>query len=95
MDLGRKEGIWFLRTTCVTPGVVGMLVTSGGGTATSGNVVETNIWLITRAVTPTEVEVHAPLTIILIGFSAISGASFREMEEFFRRVISTRVLPLL
>lgn len=56
--------------------VVEKLVGCGGGTTTSGNVVETYIWLNTWAVTPIDTEVLAPPIVNSVGCSSTFGALF-------------------
>ena len=81
----------------MTLGVVGKLVRCDGETATFGNVVETNIWLITGMVTSIDVEVPTPSTVISISYSSIFWVSFYEREVLFDffAVIFHLTLPIL
>lgn len=76
VKLGKKEGIWSPITVCVTLVVVGILAKCGVETAASDSVVKIEIWLTTRGVTPTDVEVPTLPTINLTGCSSMSGALF-------------------
>lgn len=75
--------------------VVGILVTCGGGTTTSGNIIEIDVWLKKWAITLIVAEVPGPPTVDSVGYSSLFGSLFWGKKEFFGCMISTKILPLL
>lgn len=65
-----------------------------GETPTSGNNVETDIWLTTRAVTSMGVEVPTPPTVVSVDFSFIFDASFCGREVLFDFLVAIFLLNL-
>lgn len=77
IKLGKNKDIVPSSMVCVTTWLTGKLVGCDGGIAIPGVVVETNVWLMPKAVTPMVVKVFAPPTVILIGWYSAFEALFR------------------
>lgn len=82
IKLGRKDGLGSPKTGCVTLEVVRTLVTCGRETSTSSDTIETNIWLITRAVSSMDIEVPTPPNVLSVSCSSIFGCYLLEGKYF-------------